>query len=43
MRVFESRILGEKDFEEEEEVPWFRGSVSTPSKCELGLYIMSQD
>ena len=43
MRVFASRFLGEKDFEEEGEVPWFRGGVSTPSKRELGLYIMSQD
>lgn len=43
MKVFKSRILGEEDFEEEGEVPWFRGGVSTPSKRELALYIMSQD
>lgn len=42
MRVFESRILGEEDFGEEREVPWFRGGVGTPSWGELGLY-MSQD
>ena len=41
--MFESGILGEKDFGEEGEVPWFRGSVGTPSRGELGLYIMSQD
>lgn len=42
MRVFESRILGEEDFGEEGEAPWFRGGVGTPSWGELGLY-MSQD